>query len=107
MVDNSVELENYLIERIEKCTSIIEGLENNSAFKALLDDFKKSAADIDTVWHLETDLNRLNEMRITKFATNAIIMSLENYKHDLEKATEQLAKLRNKDLLIDKDYDGN
>ena len=107
MVDNSVELENYLIDRIEKCTTILDGLENNSAFKILLDDFKKSAADIDNVWHLETDLNRLNEMRITKFATNALIMSIENYKHDLEKATEQLAKLRNKDVLIDKDYDEN
>ena len=107
MVDNSVELENYLIDRIEKCTTILDGLENNSAFKILLDDFKKSAADIDNVWHLETDLNRLNEMRIKKFATNALIMSIENYKHDLEKATEQLAKLRNKDVLIDKDYDEN
>lgn len=94
MVDNSVELENYLIERIERCTAILEGLENNSAFNMLRDDFKKSASDIDSVWHLETDLNRLNEMRITKFATNALIMSLENYKHDLNQATEQLAKIR-------------
>ena len=107
MHDNSEQLENYLLERIEKCTAILEGLENNAAFNMLLDDFKKSASDIDNVWHLETDLNRLNEMRITKFATNALIMSIENYKHDLDRATEQLAKMRNTDKIIDKDYDQN
>ena len=107
MVDNSLELENYLIDRIEKCTAILEGLENNSAFNMLLDDFKKQAEDIDRVWHLETDLGRVNEMRITKFATNALIMAIENYRHDLNRATEQLAKLRNKDTMIDKDYDDN
>lgn len=107
MVDNSAELEDYLLERIERCTAIIEGLENNSAFKMLMDDFKRQALDIDNVWHLETDLNKLNEMRITKFATNALIMSLENYKHDLNQATEQLAKIRNSDIMIDKDYDNN
>jgi hypothetical protein len=107
MVDNSVEYENFLISRIEKCTAVLEGLENNAAFKMLVDDFKKSSEDIDMSWHLETDLNKLNELRITKFATNALISAMQNYRYDLEKATEQLAKLRNSDIMIDKDYDDN
>lgn len=94
MVDNREEMESYLIDRIEKCTTILEGLENNSAFMMLIEDFKKQANDIDGAWHLQTDLNRLNEMRITKFATNALISALDNYKYDLNRSTEQLAKLR-------------
>lgn len=101
MVDQTHELEESLIKRIERCTAILEGLDNNASFNMLLDDFKKAAEDIDNVWHLETDLGRLNEMRITKFATNAIVMALENYKHDLNKASEQLAKIRLQEKLDD------
>lgn len=94
MVDNREEMENFLIDRIEKCTAILEGLENNSSFNMLLEDFKRQASDIDSSWHLQTDLNKLNEMRVGKFAAIALITALDNYKYDLSKSTEQLGKLR-------------
>lgn len=87
-------LEQDLIKIVERCTLVINGLEGNAAFQTLVEDFKNQAADIDANWHLTTDMGRLNEMRITKFATNALIMAIEHYKYDLNRALEQLAHLK-------------
>lgn len=106
MQDKTInEIENELIKIIEKSGMVVHGLENNQAYIQLISDFKDTANKIDDAWHLVSDLNKLNEMRITKLAAVSIVNALDNYKMDLNKATEQLAKLRNPDKIMDKDYD--
>lgn len=82
-----------LISEIEKSRRILDGLENNEAYKELVSDFKRASDEIDAVWHLQPDLQKLQEMRITKFAADSLIKALDTYKMALERATQQLARL--------------
>lgn len=91
------QVEADLIREIEKCRSIVDGLENNESYKRLVADFKEAADQIDSVWHLTADLNKLNEMRITKMAANTLVTALDGYKYSLERAKEQLESLKDQD----------
>ena len=88
------QIENELIEEIEKCRSICDGLKDNQAYKDMVADFKKAADEIDAVWHLQPDINKLHEMRITKFAANSLVNALDSYKYSMDRAKEQLEKLK-------------
>ena len=44
-------------------------------------------------------------MRVTKLAVSSILTSLENYKHDMKLAQEEIAKIENPDLIIHRDWD--
>lgn len=95
-MDKTAEIvEEELIKEIEKSRSILDGLSNNESYRMLVDDFKKAAEEIDSVWHLHSDINKLNELRITKFAANTLINALDSYKHTLDKAIQRLEVLRN------------
>jgi hypothetical protein len=91
------QVESELINEIEKCRYIIDGLDNNESYKRLVADFQLASDEIDSVWHLEQDLNRLTEMRITKLATQSLVNALDGYKQALERAKEQLEKLKDQD----------
>lgn len=90
----SEELEKDLIGNIEKARQVIDGLEGNASYQLLINDFKDTAEKIDSVWHLQFDMGKLNEMRITKMAALSIVNALDGYKYDLQRASEQLARLK-------------
>lgn len=92
------QVENDLIREIEKCRNIVDGLENNDSYKLLVADFKEAADQIDSVWHLTMDLNKLNEMRITKMAAVTLVNALDSYKFSLQRSKEQLEKLKDEDV---------
>lgn len=105
--DNSMAAyEAEILKKIERSQVIFEGLQGYTPFLMMLDDFKDTIKSIDDGWHLFTDINKLNELRITKFAAVSIINVLDNYKHDLVRAQEELVKLQNPDKIVNKDYDG-
>lgn len=87
-------LERDLVERIEVCRSIYDGLINNQHYQALVKDFSDAAYDIDRVWHLERNPERLQEFRITKMAAMSLVGALDSYKLEIEKAKEQLRKIK-------------
>jgi hypothetical protein len=97
MNKTAAQVEQELIEQIEKCRFIYEGLKDNGAYIALVDDFKKAIEDIDSVWHLEKDINRLSELRITKLAGITLVNALEEYKSVMQKSKERLETLRNEE----------
>lgn len=91
------QIESELIQEITKCRTIVDGLKNNDAYKLLVGDFIQAANEIDNVWHLQQDLNRLSEMRITKLAAQTLIQVLDGYESSLNRAKEQLERLSDKD----------
>ena len=99
------QLRQEIVDRLEKAKKIVDGLENNESFKLYVQDFKNWGANLDKAWAYISDEKKLKEAQITKMATDTIVNSLNNYKHDLEKATEQLAKMDNPDLAIEADFD--
>lgn len=95
MAGNTLEeVEESLVKEIERCRYIVEGLDNNASYMALVADFKQAADEIDSVWHLQQDLNKLTEMRITKLAAQSLVGALDSYKMSLKRATEQLKTLK-------------
>jgi len=100
-----VQDKNKLLERLEHCRKIIEGLENNEAFKLLIGDFENTAKRLDENWQWINEDKVLKEAQITKMATLSIINSLANYRHDIEQVKQQLDKLENPDKLISADFD--
>jgi len=99
------ELKKRLLERIDRCNKIIEGLEGNPAFQLLIEDFKATTKKLDDNWQWITDEKTLKEAQITKMATLSVINTIENYKHDLKMAQGELFKLEHPDQIIQKDYD--
>jgi hypothetical protein len=104
MVDINQIIED-LNKRIAKCNRMIEGLGNHGPFLEMLEDFKLTRQRIDDNWQLVSDEKKLQEMRITKLAIMSVINIVEDYKHDLSKAQEELVKIENPDAIIHKDYD--
>ena len=91
---SSEELEKELIANIEKARQVIDGLEGNASYQLLVNDFKDTAEKIDSCWHMQFDMGKLTEMRITKMAALSIVNALDGYKYDLQRASESLARLK-------------
>lgn len=94
------ELKKELLDRLNRSKLIVEGLENNEAFKELINDFKSSAKRLDDSWQWISDEKVLKEAQITKMATLCVINSISNYKHDIEKAAQELDKLNHPDKVM-------
>ena len=106
MPEKSIEqVENEYLEKIAQCNLVITGLENNDSFKQVLKDFDAQRRMIDDNWQYISDPAKLEEMRITKLAVLSLLNIIDNYKHDLQKAQEELVKVRNPDTIINKDWD--
>lgn len=95
--------QDFLISQIDELSVIVNGLDNYAPFNKLIEKWKKTNEAIDSSWHLFTDLNKLNEARITKFAAMELINCIESLKSDLNKAQTELVKLQNPDEFINKD----
>lgn len=101
------QLESELIGKIEECRVVVDGLKEYPPFKKVMSDFQKTVDMIDSCWHLTGELDKLTELRISKLAAVSVLRILDNYEHDLKKASEDLRKLRNQDTEVAKDYDPN
>ena len=101
--------------RDELCTSlaridtIINGLDSCEAFKMAQEDVKKQVDNIDQHWHLlpesEDWVHKIKEMRLAKMASEYIVKLIDNYRFEQDRIKQELFKLDNKDVTINKDYD--
>ena len=101
------QIETELIKEIETLSFIVNGLENYEPFRRLLNIFNETIIACDNNWHLIADLNKLNELRISKLAANSLVNTVSNLKDRLEKFQNELITLRNPDDIVNKDYDAN
>lgn len=104
-VEKKEEVIRELRNRVEKSNRIVSELENNGAFKELLSDFEEQKKRIDDNWHLVSNKEQLEEMRVTKLAVSSILNALDNYRHDFKVAQLELGKIENPDIVIGKDFD--
>lgn len=95
------QLEQELITRVSRASQIVDGLENYEPFMKFIEDFKFSIEQADATWHTlrQDEMDRFNDLRVLKLAAINIVNALDNYKHDRDKATEELEALRNPDKI--------
>jgi len=104
-VDNTAKIREDLSSRISRCSLVVNELQNNDAFRCVMEDFQKHKEMIDSNWQFVTDKEKLEEMRITKLAVLSLLNIIETYKADKTRAEAELLKMDNPDDLINKDYD--
>lgn len=89
---------------INRCQLIIDGLENNGAWLAVLEDFNEQRQRLDDTWQNVSDDKAWYEYRITKLAVMKVLNLVEDYKSDMKVALEEKFKLDNPDKIIQRDY---
>jgi hypothetical protein len=95
-----------LITKIDECTRVVREVENSDGWKIILRDFERQQKMIDDNWQSIFDKEKLDQLRVTKFATKTLLDLIETYKHDLEVAKEELHKINNPNTILNKYYDG-
>lgn len=99
------ELERFLLEKAEGLRYIISGLEHHDPFLRLIEMWKETERQLDTIWHKFSDPSKFNEARVTKFATDELVNILENLRADLVRTEIELEKLRHPEQYVNKDYE--
>jgi hypothetical protein len=89
----------YLLNQITRWQTIVDGLENNDAFRMMVEDFQeRSIKQADENWHL---LNIVDEkqkqlffnLQYSKLAALGITNAIDAYKADIQKAQKRIAEL--------------
>jgi len=101
-----VDYKEELQDRLSKCTTVIDDLNNTGAWKILIEDMEKQKKIADDNWHLIQDPLKLETLRIGKLGVNHVISIPEAYKQEKEQIEEELERLDNPETVIQKDYDG-
>jgi hypothetical protein len=102
---NPEDYEAHIIKRIAECEEVINHLADCPAFKVITRDLDAQKKLIDDNWHQCIDEKKLQEFRVTKFAIMHLVNLKDSYEGDLKTSKEELAKLRNTENEITKDYD--
>lgn len=100
-----LDVKKELTNRVEELSPIVNGLENYEPYRQLLKLWDNTNKIADNSWHMTFDPQKLNELRITKYAALALINTIPNMKDELNRIQEELVKLNNPDLMVNKDYD--
>ena len=98
-----------LISKIGRVSEIVNGMGKSKAWELVVEDVSKNLEQIDKSWHLIPDsadwTNKLRELRLAKMSSEYIVKLVEIYKHELDRLQNELFKLDNKEVEINKDYD--
>lgn len=81
--------------KIANMELIIQGLDGNPAFEALLEVYKQQIMFADSQWQILTDEKQLNERRIEKLSAMAIVSVIQNMKEELKQDKQQLLEITN------------
>ena len=90
---------------ISKYEYIVNGLQDNGAWKAAVEDKKDIAKGLDSAWAYENDSAKLFKMQVTKIATDDIINMIDRYRQQINILKEERNKLVNPETMIQKDVD--
>lgn len=94
-----------LIQRIEQCNLVVERLDNDPAWKVILQDLDILKKQIDDSWQGIDDDKKLERARVMKFAVQHLMDIKNGYANELKAAQEELKKIQNPDKETLKDYD--
>lgn len=94
-----------LVTRIDECTRVIREVDGSDGWKIIRRDFERQQKMIDDNWQSVFEKEKLDQFRITKFATKTLLDLIESYRHDLEVAKEELHKINNPNAVLNKYYD--
>jgi len=95
-----------ILQRIEECTTVINEIGSNPAWKIILGDMEYDRKRLDDNWQNIIEETKLKEARILKMAIMHLVNIVRKYEHDLVSSQEELEKLDNPGTIINKDYDG-
>lgn len=85
---------------------MVDSLPGNPAWGIIIQDLETHRKLVDDNWHKVDDPLKLQDFRVTKFAVDQLLQTVETYKTDLMTAKAELAKMDNPDKEVFKDYDG-
>lgn len=98
-----------LVGKIGRASEIVDGMSKSKAWELVVEDVKKNLEMIDNSWHLIPDSedwkHKLKELRLAKLSSEYIVKLVDIYKIELERLQNELFKLDNKEVVINKDYD--
>ena len=105
-MENDFEKYRYeLVNRLDQIKGIVSGLENNASFKELLKDFERNKTLADSAWHETTDPKLLDQLRVLKFSSVALLTVLDSYKSEIEQLEKEIFKMEHPEEVITKDFD--
>lgn len=99
------DFEEALILRISQCQLVVDKLDNEPAWKVILQDLALLKKQIDDSWQGIDDDKKLERARVMKFAVQHLMDIKKGYEDELKSAQEELKKLQNPGEETIKDYD--
>lgn len=104
--NRQVDYEQSLIDKIEKCQRVVQGLKSSTIWEDIKVDFETSAKSLDMSWaYADPSSPQFKQMQATKMAVQSFLNLLPAYEADLKMATKELEVFRNPKVVIKKDYD--
>lgn len=98
-----------LLSRLPRAEAIVSGLKDYEPFEMVVEDVKKQIDGIDKYWHLIPDssewASKVKELKILKLSSEYIVNLITTYEKEVEFVKNELFKLDNPEIVIDKDYD--
>lgn len=99
------DFEEALILRIAQCQLVVDKLDNDPAWKVILQDLALLKKQIDDGWQAIDDDKKLERARVMKFAVQHLMDIKKGYEDELKSAQEELKKINNPEEETQKDYD--
>lgn len=97
--------EDQVVGRIKECEDIVSRLTHDPIWQTVLKDAGQWVQRLDSNWQEIRDKQQLNAARVLKFAYMHITELPIKYSQDLKVARQELARRKNVDTKIEKDYD--
>ena len=94
-----------LLKIINRSQTVINGLNGNDAWAIVLEDFGNQCKNLDSNWQFVNDEKKMYEFKITKIAAMSVVNLVDNYKFNLQQATQALKETVDHKNNIEKDTD--
>jgi hypothetical protein len=99
------EYEEQIIARISECSLVVDKLNNDPAWKIILNDLDLLRKQIDGGWQEIQDPQKLERARVMKYAITHLMNTKQNYEDELKAAQAELKKMQEPEKETQKDYD--
>lgn len=105
-VETSSDYESFLINKIDKCQRVVDGLTNNPIWNDIKEDFETSAKSLDLSWAFADATDpKFRQAQAAKMAAQSFLNLKQNYEYDLKMATKQLSDFQNPNKVVKRDFD--
>lgn len=97
--------EEVLMKIVNRSQTVINGLTESPAWGIVLEDITAHCKELDNTWQYVSDDKKMHEFRITKIAVMKILNLINDYKSDMQRASQELKSLVSPETTIEKDVD--